>query len=173
MIAATVRCKYPRAHTSAAACRTAPDLQRPIAGIGLGRLGCVGLLGSALGAGHPDRHRTEVQVPRLAAAVGAARQVLRAWEGHFEPDLFYDLSLCVSELVTNRVRYGAASAGEEIELIVRRDEELVRVEVREPRAEDIMAAPLAEPLSDWGTVHRGSGRRPLGRGSWRGHGRLV
>jgi anti-sigma regulatory factor (Ser/Thr protein kinase) len=85
----------------------------------------------------------------LPQAVGAARQVLRSWEGHFEPDLFYDLSLCVSELVTNRVRYGSASAGEEIELVVRRDEELVRVEVREPRAEDIMAAPLAEPLSDW------------------------
>src|ERR1039457_4076763 len=42
----------------------------------------------------------------LPQAVGAARRVLRAWEGHFEPDLFYDLSLCVSELVTNRVRHG-------------------------------------------------------------------
>lgn len=85
----------------------------------------------------------------LPGAVGAARRVLRSWEGHFEPDLFYDLSLCVSELVTNRVRYGATSAGDEIELVVRRDEELVRVEVREPRAEEIVAAQLAEPLSDW------------------------
>jgi len=85
----------------------------------------------------------------LPEAVGAARRVLRSWEGHFEPDLFYDLSLCVSELVTNRVRHGATYEGDEIELIVRRGEKLVRVEVREPRAEEIMAARLAEPLSYW------------------------
>lgn len=85
----------------------------------------------------------------MPQAVGAARRVLRAWEGHFEPDLFYDLSLCVSELVTNRVRHGASAGDEEIELLVRRGEELVRVEVSEPRSERIVDGSLAEPLSDW------------------------
>jgi anti-sigma regulatory factor (Ser/Thr protein kinase) len=84
----------------------------------------------------------------MPQAVGAARRVLRAWEGHFEPDLFYDLSLCVSELVTNRVRH-AAPAGDEIELLVRRGEELVRVEVSEPRSERVVDGSLTEPLSDW------------------------
>ena len=40
----------------------------------------------------------------LPQAVGAARRALRQWEHHFEPDLFYDLSLCVSELVTNAIQ---------------------------------------------------------------------
>ncbi len=85
----------------------------------------------------------------MPQAVGAARRVLRAWEAHFEPDLFYDLSLCISELVTNRVRYSAAPAGEEIELVVRRGEELVRVEVREHWSQDLLGSQPAEPISDW------------------------
>lgn len=92
----------------------------------------------------------------LPQAVGAARRVLRAWEGHFEPDLFYDLSLCVSELVTNRVRHGDPAASEEIELVVRRSEELIRAEVREPQPDAVVSQSFIEPLSpaepfpDWG-----------------------
>ena len=37
--------------------------------------------------------------------------MLRDWESHFEPDLFYDLSLCVAELVTNTVRRGEPVGG--------------------------------------------------------------
>jgi anti-sigma regulatory factor (Ser/Thr protein kinase) len=86
----------------------------------------------------------------LPQAVGAARRVLRAWEEHFEPDLFYDLSLCVSELVTNRVRQGGSARGDEIELVVRRSEKLVRAEVRESRPDVLVKQPLEQSLSDWG-----------------------
>src|ERR1700684_3804711 len=41
----------------------------------------------------------------LPQAGGAARRALREWERHFEPELFYDLSLCVSELVTKSVQH--------------------------------------------------------------------
>jgi len=86
----------------------------------------------------------------LPQAVGAARRVLRAWEGHFEPDLFYDLSLCVSELVTNRIRHVGPAGGDEIELVVRRSEQLVRAEVREPKPDVVVSQSLAETLPDWG-----------------------
>jgi Histidine kinase-like ATPase domain len=84
----------------------------------------------------------------MPQAIGAARRVLRAWESHFEPDLFYDLSLCISELVTNRVRHSSASA-EEIELLVRRDQELVRVEVSQLRSAEITGRPFVEERSEW------------------------
>jgi anti-sigma regulatory factor (Ser/Thr protein kinase) len=85
----------------------------------------------------------------LPQAIGAARRALREWEGHFEPDHFYDLSLCVSELVTSRVQHSAEG---EIELAVRRAPGLVRAEVSDPR-EDVAAAATEAPLktpADWG-----------------------
>jgi anti-sigma regulatory factor (Ser/Thr protein kinase) len=83
----------------------------------------------------------------LPQAVGASRRALREWERHFQPGLFYDLSLCVSELVTSRVQHGA---GDEIELSVRRDERLVRAEISDPR-EDVVVTelPVTSP-ADWG-----------------------
>ena len=85
----------------------------------------------------------------LPQAVGAARRALRQWEHHFEPDLFYDLSLCVSELVTNAIQRGGR-AGDESELVVRRSDELVRAEVKE-RAPDVVVTqlPAATPPG-WG-----------------------
>jgi anti-sigma regulatory factor (Ser/Thr protein kinase) len=86
----------------------------------------------------------------LPQAIGAARRALREWERYFEPDHFYDLSLCVSELVTSRVQHSAEG---EIELAVRRRPGLVRAEVSDPR-EDVAAALAASPLTnpgDWGT----------------------
>ncbi len=85
----------------------------------------------------------------LPQAVGAARRALRQWEGHFEPDLFYDLSLCVSELVTNTIQRGE-SGSDESELVVRRGSGLVRAEVRERQADVIVTqSPVATP-SGWG-----------------------
>jgi anti-sigma regulatory factor (Ser/Thr protein kinase) len=85
----------------------------------------------------------------MPQAVGAARRALRRWEGHFEPDMFYDLSLCVSELVTNTVRPGDL-AEEEIELVVKRGEQLARAEVRTPRPDvAVSPSPIATP-SGWG-----------------------
>jgi anti-sigma regulatory factor (Ser/Thr protein kinase) len=85
----------------------------------------------------------------MPQAVGAARRALRRWEGHFEPDMFYDLSLCVSELVTNTVHHGDL-AGEEIELVVKRGEQIARAEVRTPRPDVAVATSPVAPPSGWG-----------------------
>lgn len=86
----------------------------------------------------------------LPQAVGAARRVLREWERHFDPVLFYDLSLCVSELVTNRVRHGESAADSYIELSVRRSDELVRAEIREPFEDVVIETPSTMTTGDWG-----------------------
>jgi anti-sigma regulatory factor (Ser/Thr protein kinase) len=86
----------------------------------------------------------------LPRAVGAARRSLREWESHFEPDLFYDLSLCVSELVTNRVQRGEPADGNEIELAVRRSGTLVRAEISERRRDAVVTRPTAMARTDWG-----------------------
>jgi anti-sigma regulatory factor (Ser/Thr protein kinase) len=98
----------------------------------------------------PTETERRLKFRGLPQAVGAARRVLRAWEAHFEPDLFYDLSLCVSELVTNRIRQAGSEGGDEIELVVRRGGTLVRAEVREPKPNVISTQSLGEPLADWG-----------------------
>jgi anti-sigma regulatory factor (Ser/Thr protein kinase) len=85
----------------------------------------------------------------MPQAVGAARRALRRWEGHFEPDMFYDLSLCVSELVTNTVHQGDL-ADEEIELVVKRGEQLARAEVRTPRPDVAVSPSPVAPPSGWG-----------------------
>lgn len=85
----------------------------------------------------------------MPQAVGAARRALRRWESHFEPDMFYDLSLCVSELVTNTVHRGDL-ADEEIELVVRRGKQLARAEVRTSRPDvAVSPSPVANSAS-WG-----------------------
>jgi anti-sigma regulatory factor (Ser/Thr protein kinase) len=86
----------------------------------------------------------------LPQAVGAARRLLREWEGHFEPGLFYDLSLCVSELVTNRVQHGRLSGDDEAELVVRRGETLLRAEIRGHQPDVVMTKPLALVRRDLG-----------------------
>jgi anti-sigma regulatory factor (Ser/Thr protein kinase) len=87
----------------------------------------------------------------LPQAVGAARRSLREWERHFEPDLFYDLSLCVSELVTKSVQHAADTPnGDEIELTVSRREEFVRAEVMEHRRDIVVTQPPAMDSDDWG-----------------------
>jgi anti-sigma regulatory factor (Ser/Thr protein kinase) len=85
----------------------------------------------------------------LPQAVGAARRALREWERHFEPDMFYDLSLCVSELVTTTVQHGEFR-DDEIELTVRRGKKLARAEVRTPQRDVAVApSPVGTP-SGWG-----------------------
>jgi hypothetical protein len=83
----------------------------------------------------------------LPQAVGAARRALQEWERFFQPALFYDLSLCVSELVTSMVQ---RAAGHEIELGVRRGEKLVRAEITDPRGDvEVTQLPATSP-ADWG-----------------------
>jgi anti-sigma regulatory factor (Ser/Thr protein kinase) len=102
----------------------------------------------------------------LPQAVGAARRALRQWESHFEPDTFYDLSLCVSELVTNAVQHGEPGGGSEIELVVRRSDQLARAEVREPQADAVASQLPAAMPSSWGMfiVDRVADRWGIDRG---------
>jgi hypothetical protein len=86
----------------------------------------------------------------LPQAVGAGRRSLREWEDHFEPELFYDISLCVSELVTKSVQNSRSAAVEQIELGVYRDKRLVRAEVMEHRADVAVSKPPAMDSEDWG-----------------------
>jgi anti-sigma regulatory factor (Ser/Thr protein kinase) len=86
----------------------------------------------------------------LPQAVGAARRALREWERHFEPDLFYDLSLCVSELVTKSVQRADPAKGDEIELAVSRYDAFVRAEVMEQRRGIVVTQPAAMDGGDWG-----------------------
>jgi anti-sigma regulatory factor (Ser/Thr protein kinase) len=86
----------------------------------------------------------------LPQAVGAARRALREWEHHFEPDLFYDLSLCVSELVTKSVQRAEPTSRDEIELAVSRHQELVRAEVIEYRHASVVTQPAVMDGGDWG-----------------------
>ncbi len=85
----------------------------------------------------------------LPQAVGAARRALREWERDFDPTLFYDLSLCVSELVTISVQQRRRD-DEEAELAVRRSEKTVRAEVRR-RWQRFARAPAASPEREWAT----------------------
>jgi hypothetical protein len=86
----------------------------------------------------------------LPQAVGAARRSLREWERHFEPELFYDISLCVSELVTKSVQNAEPGRIEEIELGVCRDERMVRAEVMEHRTSVEVSDPHEMDCEDWG-----------------------
>jgi anti-sigma regulatory factor (Ser/Thr protein kinase) len=86
----------------------------------------------------------------MPQAVGAARRALHQWETHFEPELFYDLSLCVSELVTKSVQHVDSSTGDEIELAVSRGDRLVRAEVMEPWPDVAVTQPSAMRSGDWG-----------------------
>lgn len=86
----------------------------------------------------------------LPQAVGAARRSLREWESHFEPELFYDLSLCVSELVTKSVQSAEPARVDEIELGVSRGDRLVRAEVMERRLDMTVTNPPVMDCEDWG-----------------------
>jgi anti-sigma regulatory factor (Ser/Thr protein kinase) len=86
----------------------------------------------------------------LPQAVGAARRALREWDGYFEPELFYDLSLCISELVTKSVQRAKPASGDQIELAVLRYDHLVRAEIMEHRRDVIVTQPAAMDGGDWG-----------------------
>jgi hypothetical protein len=86
----------------------------------------------------------------LPHAVGAARRVLRDWESNFEPEVFYDLSLCVSELVTSIVERGEPAGTDQIELAVWRSNKLIRAEIRESRSDVVVKKPATMVPRDWG-----------------------
>jgi len=66
-------------------------------------------------------------------AIARARAVVTRFLGDLvSPQRRYDLQLLVSEIVTNAVRHGGASAGEHVDLRVALSQSYVRLEVRDP-----------------------------------------
>jgi len=96
--------------------------------------------------GPNERH---LRFQTLPEAVGAARRALSDWESELEPTLFYDLSLCVSELVTNSVHRRAGTDSEEASLAVRRSATVARAELTEPSRDEAVHGPLAGG-GEWG-----------------------
>src|SRR5437660_209209 len=64
-------------------------------------------------------------------AVTAARLALTDLESHVDDSLAFDVRLLVSELVTNSVQHAGVGPDDSIMLVVRLNDELVRVEVRD------------------------------------------
>lgn len=65
-------------------------------------------------------------------AVAAARRALAGYEHLLDLSVFYDASLCVSELVTNAVLHADIGPEEELELDVMISEAALTVAVRDP-----------------------------------------
>ena len=99
-------------------------------------------------------------------AIGVARRALREWERKLEPHIFYDLSLCVSELVSSRVRQWGGAENDEIELTVWRSEDMVRAETRasRPRSPSNTAPAPARGERDMLIVDRVADRWGVDRG---------
>ena len=82
-------------------------------------------------------------------AVSAARRALDGLEDRIEASLFYDASLCLSELVTNAVLHSDA-AEEELELRVALSGDTLRVTVIDHGSGFEPARPTGGDESGWG-----------------------
>jgi serine/threonine-protein kinase RsbW len=83
-------------------------------------------------------------------AVSAARRALDGLEDRLEASLFYDASLCLSELVTNAVLHSGAGEEEELELRVELSGETLRVTVIDRGSGFEPPAPTGGDESGWG-----------------------
>jgi anti-sigma regulatory factor (Ser/Thr protein kinase) len=95
--------------------------------------------------------KVDVELPSSAAAPARARGALEALKDAVAPDRLRDVTLLVSELVTNAVRH---AEGGIVRLIVRVAGGVLRVEVHDPgHGFDLGPAP-SDPLraSGWGLV---------------------
>ena len=93
-----------------------------------------------------DSHRLGATERRLRfrtlpQAVSVARRVLQEWDRDIEPTLFYDLSLCVSELVTLVVQERSRADGDDAELTVRLTGTMAHAQVRNLWRRHSAAAP--------------------------------
>ncbi len=96
--------------------------------------------------------RHSVTLPHEPDSIPAARRVLRRLEGHVDELTLRNARLLVSELVTNAVRHVPADEGDQIELVVDRDERRVRIEVadRGPGFDPSPRRRSSEATSGWG-----------------------
>ena len=85
-------------------------------------------------------------------AVTAARLALSDLDSHLDASIAFDVRLLVSELVTNSVKHAKVSEDESIQLAVKIDGELVRVEVRDsgPGFEPPPGVPPRDADEGWG-----------------------
>jgi anti-sigma regulatory factor (Ser/Thr protein kinase) len=83
-------------------------------------------------------------------AVSAARRALDGFDRHLDAGVFYDASLCVSELVTNAVIHSDIAPDGELELEVSFDAGVLRVSVSDTGAGFTPPPPSLGDESGWG-----------------------
>jgi anti-sigma regulatory factor (Ser/Thr protein kinase) len=85
-------------------------------------------------------------------AVSLARHSLNELQGELGPELFEDMRLLVSELVTNSVRHAVAATESTVMLDVSVRDDLIRCSVSDPGPgfEHAERAPDDDPGSGWG-----------------------
>jgi anti-sigma regulatory factor (Ser/Thr protein kinase) len=83
-------------------------------------------------------------------AVSAARRALDGLEDRLDASVFYDASLCLSELVTNAVLHSGAAEEEELELQVGLADEILKVTVIDRGSGFDPPAPTSGDESGWG-----------------------
>jgi anti-sigma regulatory factor (Ser/Thr protein kinase) len=106
-------------------------------------------------------------------AVSAARRALDGFDLHLDAGVFYDASLCVSELVTNAVLHSDIGPDDELELEVAIDAGVLRVSVTYSGDEAVSPVePTLEDESGWGLfivdrlAHRWGVEREVGTRVW-------
>ena len=85
-------------------------------------------------------------------AVTAARLALSDLDSHLDASIAFDVRLLVSELVTNSVKHAHVSEDDSINLVVKIEDAIVRVEVRDqgPGFDPPPAAPPNDADEGWG-----------------------
>ena len=93
----------------------------------------------------------DLELPSTALAPARARSALEQIAGRVSPERLRDVTLLVSELVTNAVRH---AEGEAVRLIVAVTGGVLRVEVHDPGRGFAVRQPSSDPLrpSGWGLV---------------------
>jgi len=83
-------------------------------------------------------------------AVSAARRALDGLDDHLDASVFYDASLCLSELVTNAVLHSGAGEEDELELSVSLNSGTLRVTVIDRGSGFDPGDPTGGDESGWG-----------------------
>jgi anti-sigma regulatory factor (Ser/Thr protein kinase) len=94
----------------------------------------------------------EVVLRAGVEAAGVARRAIAANDSTLPPSLQDDVSLLVSELVTNAVRHGGAATDRHLQLEFRRQADRIRVEVVDPGTDSELPSPptSGDESGGWG-----------------------